>query len=123
MNILLHWQKEESPPSTMPLSRRKVLITMKPMTMTTQRTVLVYASSPMVHLKPSKAKGELRRVRTSKCVISSTKMVTLLMAGEQRKYAIMQGRSSLDLLWMVKCFPAGSKERMLQAATIIAAIW
>ena len=123
MNISLHWQKEESPPLMMPLLRLKVLITMKLMMMTMERTVLVYASSPMVHLKPSEAKGKLRRARTSKCVISSMRMVTLLMAGEQQKYAVIQGRSSLDLLWMVKCSPAGSKKRMWQAATIIATIW
>lgn len=66
----------------------------------------------MVHLKPSEAKGELRRARMSKCVISSMKMVMLLMAGEQQKYAVTQGRSLLDLLWMAKCFLARSKERM-----------
>ena len=125
-NVLLHWQKEESPPLMMPLLKLKVLITMKLMMMMMERMVLVYASSPIVHLKPSKAKGKLCMVRTSKCIISSSRTVTLLMAGEQWKYAIMQGRSLLDLLWMVKCFPAGLKEWskwIWQAATIIATIY
>jgi len=112
MNILVHWQKEESLPSMMPLLRLKVLITTKLMTMTIERMVLVYVSSPMVYLKASEAKDKLHRVRTSKCIISSTRMVTLLMGGEQWKYAVMQGQSSLDLPWMVKCFLAGLKEQM-----------
>ena len=124
-NILLHWQKEESLPSTMHLLRLKVLIRMKlmMMTMTMERMVLVYASSLMVQLKASEAKGTLHRARTSKCAISSTWMVTLLMAGEQQKYAVMQGQSSSDLPWTAKFLTAGSMAWMWQAVTIIATIW
>jgi hypothetical protein len=45
----------------------------------------------MVYLKASKAKDELHKVRMSKCIISSMRMVTLLMGGEQWKYTVMQG--------------------------------
>ena len=118
-NILLHWQKEESLPSTMHqgTDHNKVDDNYN------GEIVLVYVSILMVQLKASEAKGALRRARTSRCAISSMRMATSLMAGEQRKYAIMQGRSSSDLPWTAKFSTAGSKARMWQAVTIIADIW
>src|SRR5437016_1339624 len=59
MSILLHWQKEELPPLTMPLLRFKVPNTMKLMTTMMERKVWVYVSSPVVYLKASEARGEL----------------------------------------------------------------
>ena len=103
----------------MPLLRLRVLKTLKPtmttMTTTTttmKRMILVYMSSLVVHSRASEAKGELRKVRMSKCVIFSARMVMLLMAGEPRIYAVMQGQFSLDSRCKGKCFKAGLKEWM-----------
>ena len=63
----------------MPLSRLRVLNTLKLTAMTTmttamERMVLVYMSSLVVDPRASEAKGELRKARMSKCVIFNMKM-------------------------------------------------
>ena len=104
--------------------KARVRNTLKPTTTTAmERMGLVYMSSLVVHPGASKAKGKLCKVRMSKCVIFSTRMAMLLMAGEPWTYAVMQGRFSLDSHCKGKCFKAGSKEWMPRAVSVITATW
>jgi hypothetical protein len=93
------------------------------MMMAMERIVLVYMSSLVMHSRASEAKGKLRKVRMSRCVIFSMKMAMLLMAGEPRTYAVLQGQFLLDFHCKKKCFKAGLKEWMWRAISVITATW